>query len=170
MGVCSDSNRTKRQLQIPVRKSLETISRIILSRLQPKFAAKTVANEKICMKIMHILALLRFSTQRSLKRLFEQCAAENNHLLCYGPTIHNSISNICLKFQILNFWVFTSQTRRIDRDRDEHWAKNVLREIISLRSSVEQMTAVKWFNWDLKICPKFQVLLFSHLWGWWPAR
>ena len=25
---------------------------------------------------------------------------------------------------------------------------------------------VEWFNWVLKICPKFQVLVFSHFWSW----
>ena len=33
----------------------------------------------------------------------EQSAFVNNHLLCYRPTIHNSISKICPKFQVLSF-------------------------------------------------------------------
>ena len=35
-------------------------------------------------------------------KIFEQSAFVNNHLLCYWPTIHNSISKICLKFQIIS--------------------------------------------------------------------
>ena len=43
-GVCSDSDETAQPLQVAVRKSLETMSGMILNRLQPKFAAKLVAN------------------------------------------------------------------------------------------------------------------------------
>ena len=39
-GVCSDLNRTAKQLQMAVRKSLETMSGVILNWSQPKFAAK----------------------------------------------------------------------------------------------------------------------------------
>ena len=35
-----------------VRKSLETMSGVILNQLQPKFAAKSVANEMLCLKAM----------------------------------------------------------------------------------------------------------------------
>ena len=45
-GVCSDSNRTLQPLQEAARKSLETISGMILNRERPKFVTKTVANEK----------------------------------------------------------------------------------------------------------------------------
>ena len=51
-GVCSDSNRTAQQLQMAARKILETMSGMILNRLQPKFAAKSVANEMLCLKAM----------------------------------------------------------------------------------------------------------------------
>ena len=51
-GVCSDSNRTAQQLQMAARKSLETMSGVILNRLKPKFAAKLVANEMQCLKAM----------------------------------------------------------------------------------------------------------------------
>ena len=44
-GVCSDSNRTAQRPQMAARKILETMSGMILNRLQPKFAAKSVANE-----------------------------------------------------------------------------------------------------------------------------
>ena len=50
-GVCSDSNRTAQRLQMAARKSLETMSGVILNRLQPKFAAKSVANEMLCLKL-----------------------------------------------------------------------------------------------------------------------
>ena len=49
-GVCSDSNRTAQRLQMAARKSFETMSGVILNRLQPKFAVKSVANEMRCLK------------------------------------------------------------------------------------------------------------------------
>ena len=49
-GVCSDLNRTAQRLQSAARKSLEMMSGIILNRLQPKFAAKSVANAMLCLK------------------------------------------------------------------------------------------------------------------------
>ena len=51
-GVCLDLNRTAQRLQMAARKSLETMSGVILNRLQPKFAAKSVANEMRCLKAM----------------------------------------------------------------------------------------------------------------------
>ena len=48
-GVCSDLNR---RLQMAARKSLETMSGMILNQSQPKFAAKLVANEMLCLKAM----------------------------------------------------------------------------------------------------------------------
>ena len=51
MGVCSDYSQTAQQLQISEQK-LKTLSGMILNGLQPKFAAKTVANEKQCLKNM----------------------------------------------------------------------------------------------------------------------
>ena len=51
-GVCSDWNQTAQPLQMAASKSLETISAVILNWLQPKFAAKSVANEMQCLKAM----------------------------------------------------------------------------------------------------------------------
>ena len=51
-GICSDSNRTAQQLQMAARKSLETMSGVILNWLQPNLAAKSVANEMWCLKAM----------------------------------------------------------------------------------------------------------------------
>ena len=51
-GVCSDSNRTAQQPRMAARKSLETMSGMILNRSQPRFAAKSVANETRCLKAM----------------------------------------------------------------------------------------------------------------------
>ena len=39
-GVCSDSNRTAQRPLMVERKSLESMSGMILNRFQPKFAAK----------------------------------------------------------------------------------------------------------------------------------
>ena len=41
----------------------------------------------------------------------------NIHLLCYWPTIHNSISKICPKFQVISSHFF-----KVDELLDEHWA------------------------------------------------
>ena len=49
-GVCSDSNHTAQRPRMAARKSLETMSGMILNRFQPKFAAKSVANEMLCLK------------------------------------------------------------------------------------------------------------------------
>ena len=48
----ADSNRTEQQLQMAARKSLETMSGVILNRLQPNFAAKSVVIEMLCLKAM----------------------------------------------------------------------------------------------------------------------
>ena len=37
-------------------------------------------------------------------KIKEQSATENNHLLCYQPTIHIYISKICPKLQVLTFY------------------------------------------------------------------
>ena len=39
----------------------------------------------------------------SIWRFFKQSATQNDHLLCFLPTIHNSSLKICPKFQVLNF-------------------------------------------------------------------
>ena len=65
---------------------------------------------------------LRFS----IWRFFEQSAFANFHLLCYWPTIHNSITKICPKFQ-----VFSSHFFEVDELLDEQWAKIVQSEKIS---------------------------------------
>ena len=45
-----------------------------------------------------------------------------------------------------------------------------MRVKISLRRPTEQRMAVKWFVWVLKICPQFQVLIFSLVWVQWSAQ
>ena len=49
----------------------------------------------------------------------EQCASVNNHLLCYWPTIHNSILKIWPKFQVLSFHFF-----EVDELLNEPWKWN----------------------------------------------
>ena len=49
-GICSDSNQSAQRLQMAARKSLEMMSGMIMKRLQPKFAVKSVANEMYCLK------------------------------------------------------------------------------------------------------------------------
>ena len=64
--------------------------------------------------------------QFSIWRFFEQIVFVNNHLLCYWPTIHNSISKICPKFQNPSSHFF-----EVDELFDEQWAKIVQSENIS---------------------------------------
>ena len=71
---------------------------------------------------------LRFS----IWRFFEQSAFVNNHLLCYWPTIHNSISKICPKFQVITDQFSLFRGRWAARScLDEHLAKIVRSEKIS---------------------------------------
>ena len=51
-------------------------------------------------------------------RFFEQPAFVNYHLLCYWPTIHNLILNICSKFQVLSSHFFEFYELP-----DEYWTK-----------------------------------------------
>ena len=71
---------------------------------------------------------LRFS----IWRFFEQFAFANIYLLCYWPTIHNSISQICPKFQVVSSHFF-----EVDKLLDEHWAKIAWSEDISTPIYVE---------------------------------
>ena len=66
-GVCSDSNRTAQRLQMAARKSLETMSGMILNRWQAKLAAKSVANEMRCLKAMYWPALTGQASTVDLK-------------------------------------------------------------------------------------------------------
>ena len=68
----------------------------------------------------------------SIWRIFEQSAFVNDHLLCYWPIIHNSISKICPKFQVIRSHVF-----EVYDLLDEHWAKIVQSENISTPIYVE---------------------------------
>ena len=96
-GFCSDSNQTAQPLQMAARKSLETMSGVILNWLQPKFGAKSVANEMLCLKLeSHAVT----SVDRT--SFFEQFSFLNIHLLYCWPTIHISISKICPKFQVIS--------------------------------------------------------------------
>ena len=57
---------------------------------------------------------LRFS----IWRFFEQSSLVNIHLQCYWPAIHNSISKIFPKFEVISFHFF-----KVDELLDKHWAK-----------------------------------------------
>ena len=65
---------------------------------------------------------LRFS----IWRFPEQFVFVNNYLLCYWPTIFNSISKICPEFQFIGSRFF-----EVDELLDEQWAKIVRSENIS---------------------------------------
>ena len=74
----------------------------------------------------------RTSFNIQFEDFFKQFAFVNNHLLCYWPTIHNLISKICPKFQVLRSHFF-----EVDELPYEQWAKNVLSENISTPIYVE---------------------------------
>ena len=69
-----------------------------------------------------------------ISRFFELSAFVNYHLLCYWPTIHNSISKICPNFQVISSHFF-----KVNELLDEHWAtwKIVWSENISTPIYVE---------------------------------
>ena len=48
-----------------------------------------------------------------------QSAFENNHLLCYQPTIHNLILKICPEFQVLS-----SHFSEVNELLHAHWTKD----------------------------------------------
>ena len=60
------------------------------------------------------------------KDFFQQSATQTNNLLCYWPTINNSIWKICPKFQ-----VFIFRFSEVVELTYEHWAKKLLWENIS---------------------------------------
>ena len=115
------------------RKSLETMSGAILNWLQSKFAAQSVANEfnemRCCKPCSHQSWQNEFLF--SIWRFFEQSAHVKTHLRCNWPTIHNLISKICPKFQVINSHFF-----RVDELLDAHWAKIVRSENKMYRSKV----------------------------------
>ena len=74
----------------------------------------------------------RHELRFSIWRCFKQSAFVNNRLLYYWPTIHNSISKICPKFQVISSHFF-----EVDELLDEHWAKIVQSENISTPIYVE---------------------------------
>ena len=83
---------------------------------------------------------------------FNQSAFANNHLLCYWLTIHNSISKISPKFQVISF-DFVEVKERLD----EHWAKIVQSENISLPiyhyvESLWNMTRCNYQSFASKNC------------------
>ena len=105
-------------------KSLETNSNnvwhdpeLIATKVCTYFAAKSVAYEcdvwRQCKSLQWVYKL-----QFSIKRFFEQSATQNKRLLSYRLTIHNLISKICPKFQVLN-----SYFSELDEVLDEHWQK-----------------------------------------------
>ena len=115
-------------IYLEVLKSLEMMSGMILKRLQPKFAVKSVPNEMLCLKAMWWPALTGQAFIFNLK-IFEQFVFVHNHLFCYQPTIHNSILKICPKFQVLSSHFF-----KVNELLDEQWAKLYKVKIFQLKS------------------------------------
>ena len=127
-GVCADSDQTEQLFRMARRLRLETMSGMILSRWQPKFAANLVANEKLCLKAfkaIHRPALTGLALIFDSK-IFGQSGSENNHQQCYWPAIHDLISRVCPKFKVLS-----SHFPEFYELLDEQWTKNVRSENIS---------------------------------------
>ena len=87
----------------------ESITTKVCSPIGRKWNAMLECHVETCVE-------LRFS----IWRFFEQSVFENNHLLCYWPTIHNSIPKICPRFQVIS-----SHLSEVNELLDEHWAKIV---------------------------------------------
>ena len=148
-GVCSDSNWTTQRFQMAARKSLETMSAlsgVILNRLQPNVVAQISCKWNVKFE-SHVLACSDQSWldefQFSYWRFFEQSAFVNKHLLCYWPTIHNSISTICPKFQVLSF----AFSRLMSCSSAARWALSKLElcteKIIQLQSLLNK---IRWIG------------------------
>ena len=116
MGVCSDYSQTAQQLQISEQK-LKTLSGMILNGLQPKFAAKTVANEKQCLKNMSWFKPALTGQALTFHSNITICYWENLFIL-YWTTINNLISNIFPKFRVLS-----SHFSEVNCLLHEHWVK-----------------------------------------------
>ena len=91
----------------------------------------------------------RHELRFSIWRCFKQSAFVNNRLLYYWPTMHNSISKICPKFQ-----VHSSHFFEVDELLDEYWEKIVQSENISTLIYVE---CIKMYR--SKVC----VQEFGHI-------
>ena len=103
-------------------------------------------------KHMHRYNELWFCLKFLSNRL-QKNSTENHHslfTLFYWPTNHY------FKFTAFTFLRLMQVT-------------NVQRGNIWLHSTAKHRMTLKWFNWVLKFCPKFQVLISSPFWGWWPA-
>ena len=98
------------------RKSFETMSGVILNRCN-----QSLLPNRSQMKC-NVCSVDRTSFNLMI---FEQSAFVNIHLLCHWPTIHNSISKICPKFQVISSHFF-----EVDELLNEHWAKIVQSENI----------------------------------------
>ena len=77
----------------------------------------------------------------SIWRYFEQLVFVNNHLLCYWPTIRNSIWKICPELQVLSSHFF-----EVDELLDEEWAEIVQSENISTPMIHSMSNAIKCIN------------------------
>ena len=97
-------------------------------------------------------------------RFSEQFFFVNNHLQCYWPTIHNSISKICPKFQLLG-----SNSLEVDEHHellDEKWAKIVLTENISTSIHVE----CDKMYWSKVCVHRRSIILVLRAWPWYSTR
>ena len=93
-------------------------------------------------------------------RYFEQSTFVNNHLLCNWPTLRDSISKICPKFQVLSAH-FSEQ----DYLLDEHWAKIVQSKNISIPIYVQCNDCIALNNmyWYKVCCREFWYIVSGLL-------
>ena len=118
-GVCSDSTRRAHQLQMAGRKSLETMSGMILNRLQPKFAAKSVANEMWCLKVgdsdQRWHDKLRFLIWRFLEQSARFCRCKHSSGYCFTDQLsitqsRRSVLNFKLSVLTFSRWMSCSMS------------------------------------------------------------
>ena len=100
---------SQQQAQLEVKQWLSEAS---VWRLGPQ-ASRTPSRRSLSHEISSQL-----DTESILVDTSQQSTNENNHLPCYWPTIHNSISKICPKFQVLS-----SRFSQVDELLDAYWAK-----------------------------------------------
>ena len=121
--------------------SLEIMSGMILNWSQQKFAAKSVANEMWCLKVMQWPALTGLALIFNLRIFFSNLCKTIIYSFADQPSITE------WRRSVLNFKVLSCHFSEVYRLFNEHWAKNhVQSENIS--TPICPMDKMYWY----KIC------------------
>ena len=164
MGVCSDSNQTAQPHQIPMLKNLEMISGINYNKLQTKFAAKFAWKKGLQMK-SNVWKPCRLTVQTCigwasleylLKRIWKNLPLK---IIIYCGTDQPLLVTAWFQRSVLNFKLSVLTFLRLMFD--EHWAKNLWREIFQIHSMSNQLQCDS-MCWSKYFSPEFQFAIFDH--------